>query len=120
VGLTLREAGPSVVTAGVLATSAVAGVAGHWFAAWLLVAAGCVICAVWSSRTNDGRRRAIQDARAELEHVRDLQRSLRAELDGARREARANQQEARADLELLRAEVVVATSPDDPEDRPPR
>jgi thiosulfate reductase cytochrome b subunit len=107
----------AALVAAVFAMSAVVGLAGHWFAAWLLAFAGSLIFVGWSLREDAHRRRALLDARTEVEHVRDLQRTLRADLDQARAEASAAQQEARADIELLRAEIAVASDPEHPDDQ---
>lgn len=115
--LTPRDIGPPTLVVAALATSAATGLAGHWFAAWLLMLVGSLVFAGWSLWMAANRRRALQKARSELEQIRDVQRSLRVDLNRARNEARAVQQEARADLELMRAEVAVVANPDDPEDQ---
>lgn len=101
--LTARQAGTTVVASLALATSTVIGLAGHWFAAWLVLLVDGLVIVAWNIQA--GRATAETEARIA---------ELRADLERARLDARASHHEARADLELLRAEIAVSAKPDEP------
>jgi uncharacterized protein (DUF3084 family) len=114
----IRRYGPPTAASAATATSIITGLAGHWFAAWTLLLVLLAVMMLCFTGTDNRRQRALIAARTELAGIKELHRTVRAEIHEARNETRAAQQEARADLELMRAELTVATDPDEPDGRP--